>query len=483
MGSIEVQYALPASRVRIDSTVTVHEDSLLGGGPISSPQSTVTLEVGGGERDQTLEVSSGILFNTAVSLELTEDGRLKSTDVEVSGEAGKVVLGVVGAATSLAAAVVAPPVLPLGLKTLLVDPRTAAAASAKTPAGPTPREIEENAFAAENAEVAAMRARYVSLAEAAAKAVADLSESLLANPGEIGEAKIAQLKRLETARARVQAELDHYNDLFKAWRTSKLTTRVENYQRAILLDTLHGIELEEGVAPALAKLPAQVRFAWEKLGVAATLEPPPPRPRVPIAEENEVLVRIPRRTVLNVYEKDKDGKPVLKESKRQLVMDSACEVVTVKLRRSFFAKRAVKIGFDELGGLASFKQESESSAAAVAAAAGELPGKVTGSVEDAVKIRKGLGELGSQGLAEELSRVKQEAEKKQQEITLAGLTATAQDKAELERLKDQAELLEQRRKIGEAGGHPDAATDLGSRKQQLEREKLEAEIEKIKAGG
>lgn len=483
MGSIEVQYALPASRVRIDSTVTLREDSLLGGGPVASAQSTVTLEVGGGERDQTLEVSSGILFNTAVSLELSEDGRLKSTDVEVTGEAGKVVLGVVGAATSIAASVLAPPVLPLARATLLADPRMAAnATAAQTPTGPTPREIEENAFAAENSEVAAMRARYVALVEAATKAVATFSEGLLANPDDVDEAKIAQLKRLETARARVQAELDHYNELFKAWRASKQTTRVENYQRAILLDTLHGVEFAEGATPTLETLPAQVSFAWETLGVAATLEPPPRRPRVPVAEKNEVLVRVPRRTVLNVFEKDKDGKAVLRESKRQLVMDSACEVLAVKLRRSFFAKRAVKVGFDDLGGLASFKQETESSAAALATTAGELPGKVASSVEDAVKMRKGLGELGSQGLAEELSRVKQEAEKKQQEITLAGLTATAQDKAELERLKEQAELLEQRRKIGEAGAYPDAATQMGGRKQQLEREKLEAEIEKIKKG-
>jgi hypothetical protein len=478
---MKLDYALPASRVRIDSAVTIREDSLLGGDPVVSPQTTVTLEVGGGSRDQTLEINSGPFVNTAISLDLTEDGRLKSTELETVGEAGKVVLGVVGAATSIAAAVVAPPVVPLGLTTLVAKGRVAALTAGAPAAVPTPREREEAAFASESAEVAAMRGRYVSLVEKATRAVAGFSESLpFDTPEAIGESQLAQLKRLETVRARLQAELDHYNELFKAWRASKQSTRVENFQRALLIDTLRGIEIEEGDVPALDGLPADVRFAWTRLGVAVTVSPPAEEQAIPAPARNQVLVRIPRRTVLSVFEKGKDGRALLRESKRQLVMDSACEVVAVKLRRSVWAKRAVDIDFDDLGGLASFKQQTDSAAAAIAATAGEVPAKISGGVEDAVKLRKGLGELGSQGLAEELARVKQEAERKQQEITLAGLTATARDKAELERLKLQAEQLEQHRKIGESGALPAAATEQGSRKQQLEVEKLEAEIAKAR---
>ncbi len=326
-----------------------------------------------------------------------------------------------------------------------------------------------------------MRSRYVALVEKATEAVAKFSESLpLDAPQTIDKAALKQLARLEALRARLQGELDHYNGLFKAWRASTLHTRVETYQRAILLDTLRGVELTDDVKPDLDTFPPDLQFAWSTLGVAATVNTPTEPVEVPATGENEVLVRIPRRTIVNVYGKDAEGRAVLRESKRQLVMDSACELAVIKLRRSIWAKRGVTLGFNELGGLASFKQETESAAAAAATTAGEVPAKVTGSVEGAVKLRKGLGELDSQGLTEELARVKQEAEKKQQEMTLAGLTATAGDKAELERLKQQAELLEQHRKIGEGGTLPAAATDQGSRKQQLELEKLEAEIAKVK---
>lgn len=119
MGQISIKYALPASRLHIDSVVTISEDSVLTADPAPSPQSTVMLEVGGDRRTHTLSVSAGAFFNTNVSLELTEDGRLKSTEFDLAGQAGKVVLGVVGAATSIAAAVVAPPVAPVALNSLL----------------------------------------------------------------------------------------------------------------------------------------------------------------------------------------------------------------------------------------------------------------------------------------------------------------------------------------------------------------------------
>lgn len=482
---IDLAYALPSSRLCIDSKLSITEDDVLGGDPQRTPQSTVSLEVGAAPRDQVLSVAAGWFFNTNVSLETTDDGRLKSTDIELGGEAGKVVVGVVGGAVALAGAFLAPPVAGVaGLRTLAAAEAAAGLAEPPSP-GPTPRELEEAAFEEQRPDVAAMRTRYIALVEKTTRAIAETSEQLLANlPASVEKETIKRLKRLEDLRRRYSAELDRLNDLFKAWRSSTQRTRIESYQRYIELDQIRGLVVSDGVEPDLGGAPAVVRFAWETLGVVATVDPAgEPQEVATGSRENAVLVRFPRLVEVSVFERDPTGKAVLRERKPHLVMDAACETRTVKLRKSVWSKRGVKLGFSEIGTLTSFGHNTTSGAAAAAGAAGEVPAKVAESLEAAGKARKQLGSLSSVGLEEELNGVKQQAEKKQQELTLAGLTAGDKDHRELARLKLKAEIVEQRQKAGESKSSPDPTAEaIDELKQQVELLWLEAAAEKLKSG-
>ena len=160
---------------------------------------------------------------------------------------------------------------------------------------------------------------------------------------------------------------------------------------------------------------------------------------------------------LTVWEKAADGTPLLRESKPYLVMDGACALETFTLKESRWAKRSTSVKFSDLGALTSYSSSADSSAAAVADTLGSLGGTVGDSLETAVKINTQLDALRSHGADQQLAKLKQQVDAKQQEITLAGLAVTEKDSAELERLKQQAAILEQRKAI--AGDPAPSAAD------------------------
>jgi hypothetical protein len=107
MGSRDLTYALPVLCVRVEGTIAETTDDVLKTAA-SVPEATVTLHVHGLLRDQTLRIKTGFLRDTSIALELTDDGRLKSTDAESAGQLGKVVLGVVGAGATVAGLLASP---------------------------------------------------------------------------------------------------------------------------------------------------------------------------------------------------------------------------------------------------------------------------------------------------------------------------------------------------------------------------------------
>ena len=313
-----------------------------------------------------------------------------------------------------------------------------------------PKELEEEAFRAQQPEVAAMRERYATLVVKAAEAIAQLSGELIADPvNAVDKIGLKRLNRLEDLRRRLQSELDRLNGLFDAWRATTRSTRVETHQHYVELESIGDLRVRDGHKPNLANADPTVKFAWDELGVIVTIEPAGEfQPVKAEKRHNEVLVRIPRVATIDVYERAADGTAVLRESKPHLVMDGSCKTETVRLRKSMWSKRSAKLGFSELGAMTSYKHETESAAAAAAKTAGELPATVASSLESASKARKQLSALRTAGLEEELSQVKQEAEAKQQELTLSGLAATEAQHERLERLKQKAAIHEQREKAG-----------------------------------
>lgn len=492
MSSLEVRYALPESRIRLSSTVTVTEDTLFGS-KTTVPQTVVALEIGATARNRTLTQCRGWFHSTAATLALNEEGRLTSTSIESSGQAGKVVVGVVGAAVSVGSAVLGGGGAGLA----------AAAASALNgasearlmaigqelrqigePAPRTPEEIEAAAFAEADPGAAAMRTRYQTLLRSTIEEIAQVSSRLLdAEDREQAALAAKWLASLEAALAVIQARLDALNGLFAAWRATKIETRTETHERLISIEDLNGSKLHTSrrgkeVVESESKA---VRKAWSKHGVAVEVRPRPgwePRGGRRTAGKNEILVRIPRPVILDVYERGPEGEAVLRERKEHLVMDSRCDTEVFKLRRSRWAKRSLTLGFNDLGGLASLSDQSDSAAAAAATTMGELPATVSASLESAAKIRKEIGATGK--IEQQLARVKAEAELKQHELTRAGLTATASEAADLDRLKRLAEAIEYGEKIEKGTAEPGlAATEIAELKERLERLKLQTAIAKL----
>src|SRR5205823_4822770 len=94
-------YRAPLSCVRVSATVTETVDRVLGTSP-RAPEATVALEVIGGELLEA-SIDSDWLRDTSVGFSMTDDGVLVSSSVDATGEAGKVVLGVVSIGATAAA--------------------------------------------------------------------------------------------------------------------------------------------------------------------------------------------------------------------------------------------------------------------------------------------------------------------------------------------------------------------------------------------
>lgn len=487
MGTLELSYALPQSRVRINSTVTTTEDSVLTT-KTRVPRTTAVLEMGAESRTNTLRVRTGPVFNTGVSLDLNDEGLLESTSLESSGELGKVVLGVVGAAATVVGALGSPAGIAAGLASQKAR-FLAKGVDGFEPEKRTASQLEDAKFAEEHGQAAVLRNQLRDLIEQIWAETAQLARDLaqIDDPAERSQAR-ERLLLLQRLQAALKEQLAEVNELFKAWRATTIATRTEEFERLITLDEIHEAEAKvaaDGTLSFGSKASAAIEFAWSTLGIAVTVSPPPPEMGdLPKAGKNRILVCIPRKATVDVYEKGANGKAILKQSKPALVMDAGCRVEVVKLRRSLWAKRNVSLKFSDLGALSSYSYQADASAAALASTAGSLPGTVTGGLESALKARQTLGSLETRGIDQQLAQVKAEAELKQQELTQEGLAATARDYAALEALKQRAAMFEQRKAIRDARytepAVDEVANQIAQLKQQVELLKLEAKLEQLR---
>ncbi len=481
MSHRDITYALPTSCIRIAGTITETTDRVLEQTTII-PEASATLHVHGVTRDQTLRVKGGVLRDTTLKLELTNDGRLTSADAESVGQLGKVVLGVVGAGATVAGALT-------GLGGVAAALTAAAGAGAGREVAPanrpkatlTDEQRVAAKYASEHEAIAGLRAVYAGLIDDTLKGIAQVAKEAADDTGERWE-KISRLQRLERLLATLRAELAPLDEHFKIWRASTITTRVETHERCFSLDTLRDAKLrvENGALTHAPDAHASVRFAWEQLGIAVVIPEPAREAQVPLAEvrENAILTRVARRTSIAVYERSGE-RAVLREQTPQLVVDAASETAVMKLGRSPWAKRSMKLGFSELGVVTSVASGSSSSAAAAADALGGLPGAVGGGLESASKIRTELASLRSAELDADAARAKKELELKQTEIAQAGLAATEKDMVALARLEQQAAIAGQRKSIRDAAepAQPTAAAlELAAVKARLELVTLEREL-------
>ena len=112
MTVLQLPFRLPQSCVRIAGTRAFAHDTLLDRDDVSA-QATVTLDVIAEHELSTLRIAEGVLADTDVGFEWTDDGRLVTSSVELTGRAGAVAVGAVSAATSVAGVLLGAPALAL----------------------------------------------------------------------------------------------------------------------------------------------------------------------------------------------------------------------------------------------------------------------------------------------------------------------------------------------------------------------------------
>ena len=479
MSDLQLPFRLPESCIRIAGTRAFAHDALLGGDDVSS-QATVTLDVVAEHELGALRIAEGLLVDTDVAFEWTDDGRLVTSSVELTGRAGTVAVGAVSAAASVAGVLLGSPVPALAKARAEAQAADAGVADAQA----NDAQAVGAAYRAAHPDEGAARDDCAALVSELVQGLTDaLRRVPAATDDKARTAALGAVRAVEGALVTARNQAGALDEHFRAWRATTIATRLEHYEFLLELDTLvaaralpelldgrlrsAGAGDDENVAALAA-----VQAAFEALGVVVTVddEPgapsgaaPPDRAARPQPAENEILVRLPRRVRLTVYELDPSGALVKRSSTAALVMDGRCPHTTVQITKALFGKRAVKIGFSAGSALESLRLAATSEAAAAADNAGALPNAVALGLERSRKIVTRAAALRSAGLDQRLSVLTRELQLKRQEIAQAGLLATAGSYAELQSLKRQVALLEQRKALAalEADLGVTVAADLG----------------------
>ena len=513
MSDLELPFCLPESCVRIAGTRTFVHDAVLGRDDTSAA-ATVTLDVVGEREPLRLRIAEGLLVDTGVAFEWTDDGRLVTSSVELTGRAGAVAVGAVSAGASIAGLVLGSPAMALACagaapatahrlargRVAALDAPVAARAEA---AGDEANGDDREALAV-RAVAAAYRAAHAAEAEAldiCSDLVAELGRGLAealrrvpaaADDKTRGES-LGAVRALEGALATARAEIAALDQHFRAWRATTIATRLEDYEFLLELDTLAAArprpEIVDGRlqssgagdAGNVAAL-AAVQAAFDALGVLVVVEDDAGAAPAalegglaerPALDENEILVRLPRRVRLTTYGLDATGRFVKRSSSAALVMDGRCGYATVTIAKRLFGKRSIKLGFSSSSALESLRMTATSEAAGAADAAGSLANATGLGLERSRRIVGRVAALRSAGLDQQISVLTKELQLKRQEIAQAGLLATAGSYAQLAALERQVALLTQRKTLLAleaelgiaaplAGGSSDGASDGAS---------------------
>jgi hypothetical protein len=239
----EIKYHLPVSCVRVTGSITHSYDTILDKTE-STREATIAFDVMAAPPELTANIQSGLLRDTNVAFELSEDGRLVSSSVESTGEAGKALLGVVTFGGAIAGAVV-------GLSPAAVGGALAVAAGRFARDGKAHAELLKDAEKPEEKkdrvakayeekypQVLALKERYAtlisSLGEGVVKALEDVSNAHEA----ARQQALTQARTLRQALGFARAESERLDAHFNAWRATTLKTRVEQHEHLLTVDAL-----------------------------------------------------------------------------------------------------------------------------------------------------------------------------------------------------------------------------------------------------
>jgi len=306
--------------------------------------------------------------------------------------------------------------------------------------------------------------------------IADAAEEWIGAEGEDRKPALERMRALRMVAAVARSELEWLDRHFEAWRATKVSVRTETHEQLVKIDALAGITVDNG-AVDFGERGVKARRVWEDFDILVTVSGV--QCSAPEGEKrtNQILVRVPRRAIISVYERDGD-QALLRESRPALVLDDACETWPIELPKRALGDAEVNLSFAASGAWTGISTASTSGAAALADTLGQLPETVGGAVTTAKTLHTELAGLRSLGSEQRLAQLERELKVRQTELAKAGLLATDGSFVELEKLKREADLIAQRKAIAPAVADPVDA-EIASLRQQVQLLRLRSRLDDL----
>ena len=473
---VELDYCLAETVVVIEGTIDVVTDKKLdtSGEDWGSAVTTVVLATRGDEGGglQTVELDGG--SDTDFTVELTPDRRLTSVTYKSVGVGSRLV----AAATTLIATAAGIAVRVGSGATGSTRFATATESEELTAGRRTAEERIQAEWRRKNRVLASHRSKYRELLATTRKKLLAAREALVeaADAQQMADAP-ARIHRLTAVEAAAQAEIDKVDTLYRTWRDSFVSRRKVNKSFTISMAALP--KHVPNSVPNPETLSDAAMAAWKELGVIVELGLPdgyanavkPNRP-VEADPRSRVYWRLPRPARIWVWQRGDDDAPVLLRTQHALIVDDYSDTRNMQLSERVFGEEGGALLFDGSGMATKISRNAKSALGAFADAVGAVPGSIATALDSVTKADASLTALADADATRAVEGLKREVERRTQKLELDGLDATAEDFAELKRLKQQLELTTTREALA-----PPTTSELARLQNELALERARRDLE------
>lgn len=450
------RYLLPESTVVIDGKVDFIMDTRLKDDPrayLGTPISTVATAVRGDSSHGARQLTVPKRGDNSMTVELTSDARLSSVAFNSVGVGSKVI----GAGVKVVAIVAGVAARVAGGRMFTANLDEAERDEVK-PLPPT-AEAARASWDSVNKPALDHQKAYADLAEKGTEKLLAAREELASTEDPIVAARaVRRIQYLENLVADSKAEVAKVQGLYEAWSSAHLERQKQHLVFTLAIDELpiHDdptsfVPAWPGLKPGATDDGSLIKYIWETLGVLVEIGPiscqaayrPNEEGAVKGAPDVEsVHWRDPRLARLWVWRVGPDEQPVLEDMSDVLVTDRFSKSRSFKLDGRFFGDEAAAITLDPLGGPTKFVSGDKGPVGAIADAISAAPEQFLAGLDAVTKTSTALGDLSTAGAELRLKAIKRQVEQRTQDLELEGLNATAEDFAELKRLKQQVEITE-----------------------------------------
>jgi hypothetical protein len=386
-----------------------------------------------------VNLEGSTLSDSSISLELTEDERLVTTEAKSVGRLGAIIKNIIGFVVAI------------------VGVGTGRPLGERAKAKKDPQEEYEK----EHPDLGARRRELRQAIRAIGAKLVEIETLISQTPDKTArEALRAYATDLTDGLKNLRSEAEIIEAHFSAWKARKEAARERSYEFTYRLSQLPDTsKFQEGqpVPPDLG----DVREAYLAFGLIVSrkdfsvpdVDPPPP-PNAPGSKHHGIYFRRPRPIELSLWTVEED-KLLRIQRRTHTVVDQRSPLGFMEFGKTIWSELSASLTLHDSGALKKLSNSKASELAAATGALKDLPADVLASLEKANKIIDEQQTLSLQGMDRRLAELKKQKEILEAEIEANGVLATAAQRAELARLKAEIDLLKARKEIGSLAVAPE----------------------------